>query len=309
MIAASGSPDFVPFPPPVRAGDRVGVAALSGPVDPVRLANGVEGLRALGFEPVLAGNLGFHRGLFAGSDQERLDAFHELAADPSLTAIFFARGGHGLLRVLPSIDWSLLAAHPRAYVGYSDLTPFLHQVVARLGWVAFHGPMVAVELARGLSAAESEQLMRALAGRTDLELPFAAGLRAGRSEGRLLGGCLSMIVATLGTPWQLDLEGGILFWEDVGEPPYRLDRMLTHLTLSGSLARIAGVVAGPCPCAAPQDGNLDWLDPLLDASRHHQGPVAWGLPSGHCTPNYTLPLGRRAVLDVRAGEPCNLLIV
>jgi muramoyltetrapeptide carboxypeptidase len=308
LITASSSPDSVPFPPPVRAGDRVGVAALSGPVDPVRLASGVEGLRALGFEPVLARNLGFHSGLFAGSDQERLDAFHELAADSSLTAIFFARGGHGLLRVLPALDWRLLAAHPRAYIGYSDLTPFLHQVVVRLGWVAFHGPMVAVELARGLSAAESEQLMRSLAGDAGLELPFASGLRSGRSEGRLLGGCLSMIAATLGTPWQLDLDGGILFWEDVGEPPYRLDRMLTHLVLSGSLARIAGVVAGPCPCVAPEDQSLDWLDPLLDASRHHSGPVAWGLPSGHCTPNLTLPLGRPAVLEVRAGEAGRLLI-
>ena len=308
MIAAGGSIQPVPFPPSVRAGDRVGVAALSGPVDPVRLANGMAGLRALGFEPVPARNLGARSGLFAGTDQERVDAFHELAADPSLTAIFFARGGHGLLRVLPLLDWQLLADHPRAYVGYSDLTPFLHQVVVRLGWVAFHGPMVAADMARGLAAAESELLLRALAGESHLELPFAAGLRSGRAEGKLLGGCLSMIAATLGTPWQMDLAGGILFWEDVGEPPYRLDRMLTHLALSGSLAAIAGVVAGPCPCAPPEDQNLDWLDPLLDASRHHQGPVAWGLPSGHCTPNLTLPLGRPALLEVRAGEAGRLLI-
>ena len=284
------------------------MAALSGPVDPDRLARGLDGLRALGFEPVPARNLGARSGLFAGTDAERIEAFHQLAADPSLTAIFFARGGHGLLRVLPAIDWQLLAAVPRAYIGYSDLTPFLHEVVTRLGVVAFHGPMVAVDLARGLSAEETDSLMRALAGDGGLELPFAAGLRSGRAEGRLLGGCLSMIAATQGTPWHMDLAGGILFWEDIGEPPYRLDRMLTHLVLSGSLTGIAGVVAGPCPCAAPEDQNLDWLDPLLDASRHHQGPVAWGLSSGHCTPNLTLPLGRAAVLEVRAGLPGSLLI-
>lgn len=308
MIPTSNSATAVPFPPPVRPGDRVGVAALSGPVDPDRLRSGLENLRGLGFEPVPARNLGARSGLFAGSDQERVEAFHELAADPSLTAIFFARGGHGLLRVLPSIDWPLLAAHPRAYVGYSDLTPFLHQVVARLGVAAFHGPLVAADFARGLSDEESDSLLRALAGESGLEIPFAAGLRSGRAEGRLLGGCLSLITATLGTPWQLDLDGAILFWEDIGEPPYRLDRMLTHLALSGSLRAIAGVVAGSCPCAAPEDANLDWLDPLLDASRHHRGPVAWGLPSGHCTPNYTLPLGRPAVLEVSAGEPGKLSI-
>jgi len=112
-------------PPAVRPGDRVGVAALSSHVDPRRLEQGVAVLRELGFEPVLAGNLDRVDGLFAGSDAERLAAFHELAADESLRAIFFARGGHGLLRVLPRIDWPLLARFPRAYIGYSDLTPFL----------------------------------------------------------------------------------------------------------------------------------------------------------------------------------------
>lgn len=243
------------LPPPVRPGDRVGVAALSGPVDPDRLERGLAALAGLGFEPVPAANLGEREGLFAGGDRRRLDAFHELAADPSLKAIVFARGGHGVTRLLPAIDWDLLAAHPRAYVGYSDLTPFLLAVPARLGLVAFHGPMVAADLARGLSGEESASLLAALAGDYPRAYPLA-GVRGGapgdadgategaEPAGPLLGGCLSLLTALIGTPYQPDLAGSVLFWEDVAEPLYRLDRMLTHLRLSDSLTGIRAMVVG-----------------------------------------------------------------
>src|SRR5690606_33959647 len=131
------------LPPPVRPGDRIGVAALSGTIDPERLERGLAEVVALGFEPVLADNLAQRAGLFAGSDSERLEGLLRLADDPTIPAIFFACVCHGARRLLPAIDWDRLARVPRAYVGYSDLTPFLLQVVERLGLVAFHGPMVA----------------------------------------------------------------------------------------------------------------------------------------------------------------------
>jgi muramoyltetrapeptide carboxypeptidase len=283
----------------VRPGDRVGVAALSGPVDPARLARGLAALSGLGFEPVPAANLGETSGLFAGDDRRRLDAFHELAADPSLTAIFFARGGHGVLRLLPAIDWDLLAARPRAYVGYSDVTPFLLAVVARLGLVAFHGPMVAADLARGIAGEEAASLLAALAG----EYPRAyavEGARAGAgggdpAAGPLLGGCLSLLAALTGTPWLPDLAGAVLFWEDVDEPLYRLDRMLTHLKLSGSLTALSAMVVGH---AEPTDARgappAAWL---ADALAGFAPPLAWGLAAGHRAPNLTLPLGLAARLE------------
>ena len=290
------------LPPPAAPPDRVGVAALSGPVDPDRLARGLAALEALGFEPVPAANLAARDGLFAGSDDERLDAFHELAADPSIRAILFARGGHGVLPLLPRIDWDLLAAHPRAYVGYSDLTPFLLAVVARLGLVAFHGPMVAADLARGLSAAERSSLLGALAGRAPRPLAVSEWLSKGRAEGPLLGGCLSLLTATLGTPWAPDLAGAILFWEDLHEPLYRLDRMLTHLDLSGNLTAVRGMVVGHCrPTDAASDRDPRWPATLRRASRSIAGPRAVGLPAGHGTPNLTLPLGAHARLDTAAG--------
>jgi len=280
------------LPPPAGPGDRVGVAALSGPVDPAKLAAGVESLRRLGFEPVLADNVLFRRGYLAGSDEERLAAFHRLAADPDLRAIFFTRGGYGLMRILPQLDWDLLARFPRAWVGYSDLTPFLMEVVRRLGLVAFHGPLVAGELARGLDAAEEESLLGALAGRYPVEQPFQGWLREGSASGPLLGGCLSLLSATAGTPWLPDLRGAVVFWEEINEAPYRVDRMLTHLRLSGNLEGIAGMIVGHVAGKEEWSGSGAGWPALVDESLSgFSWPLAWGLPTGHVPPNWTLPLG------------------
>ncbi len=286
------------LPPPVGPGDRVGVAALSGPVEPAPLEAGLERLRELGFEPVAAANLGARGGLFAGDDGERLAAFHRLAADPEIKAIFFARGGHGALRLLPEIDWALLERHPRAYVGYSDVTLFLNQLVARLGLAAFHGPMAAVDLAREMTAAERESLLGALRG--DLPQTIAVeplGERPFDVRGPLVGGCLSLLTAGLGTDYRVPTAGAILFWEDVNEPLYRIDRMLTQLRLSGSLTAIRGMVVGsarPSDDRSPSTPDLDQL--LNELNRLSDWPIAVGCASGHCTPNLTLALGLEARL-------------
>lgn len=294
------------LPPPAGPGDRVGVAALSGPVDPARLEAGLAALRRLGFEPVLAENLSSRHGFFAGSDAERLAAFHRLAADPDLSAIFFARGGHGVLRLMPGLDWDLLRRRPRAYVGYSDLTPFLLEIVRRLGFAAFHGPLVAADLARGLDAGEGESLLGALAGRFPSELPVGAWLREGRNggaSGPLLGGCLSLLTATLGTPYFPDLEGALVFWEDVNEAPYKVDRMLTHLGLSGNLAAIKGMIIGHLGGGEDPDwGPENWPALVQESLSHFSWPLVWGLESGHFAPNRTLPLGLPARLEAGSGR-------
>jgi len=318
------------LPPPLRPGDRVGVAALSGPVDAGRLASGLEALRSLGYQPVKASNLGTRKGFFAGSDEERLEAFHQLAADPEVRAIFFARGGYGVLRLLPEIDWRLLSRHPRAYVGYSDLTPFLLQVVERLGLVAFHGPMVAAELAAGLEAAERRSLVGALEGRFPQRFRLAGCEEGPPVEGPILGGCLSLLVSMLGTPFAVDLAGALLFVEDVDELPSRFDRMLTHLRLSGNLTRLKGLIVGhlthrrPAPDRAPgnlrrgreagQGGSVSGasvrgasvdaaLGPLVeDLAARFDWPLAWGLEVGHGRPNLTIPLGMSARLEPAQGR-------
>jgi muramoyltetrapeptide carboxypeptidase len=291
----------VHLPPPAGPGDRVGVAALSGSVAEERLEAGLAELRRLGFEPVLADNVRRRDGLFAGGDAERLAAFHRLAAAPDLSAIFFVRGGHGLLRVLPGIDWDLLRSRPRAWVGYSDLTPFLLEGVRRLGLVSFHGPLVAAELARGLAAAEEESLLGALAGRYPVAQPCSGWLRepaSGEASGLLLGGCLSLLTATLGTPFFPDLERALVFWEDVNEPPYRVDRMLTHLGLSGNLANIAGMIVGHLGGGQESEESApDWPALVGAGVAGFPWPLAWGLESGHLAPNLTLPMGLPARLN------------
>jgi muramoyltetrapeptide carboxypeptidase len=276
------------------------VAALSGPVDPVKLAAGVDALRRLGFEPVLADNVLSRKGFLAGEDADRLAAFHRLAADPDVRAIFFTRGGYGVPRILPGIDWGLLARHPRAYVGYSDLTPFLSEVVRRLGMVAFHGPLVAGELARGLDPQEEASLLGALAGRYPVEPPFQGWLREGSAAGPLQGGCLSLLSATVGTPWFPDFEGAVVFWEEINEAPYRVERMLTHLRLSGNLARIAGMIVGHVegPGAFGAPGGVEgWPALVAESLAGFPWPLAWGLPTGHVPPHWTLPLGLTARLE------------
>lgn len=289
------------LPPPVRPGDRIGVAALSGPVDPERLERGLTTLAALGFEPVPASNLGSRCGLFAGSEEERLRAFHELAADPSLKAIIFARGGWGLLPLLPHLDWALLAARPRAWVGYSDVVPFLLEAVRRLGLATFHGPMVAADLARGLTAEEEESFLGALAGDFPRVIPLAGAEGEGTVEGPLLGGCLSLLVSTLGTPWAADLEGALLFWEDVGEPAYRIDRMLTHMALSNTLGGIRGMIVGQVEAPEGEGAGGSWLERVRGLTAPAPGgqtwPFAWGLAAGHRAVNLTLPLGLPARLE------------
>ncbi len=283
----------------------------------MRLEAGLEALSAAGYEPVQAKNLRARCGLFAGSDRERLEAFHELAADDSVNAVIFARGGSGVLRVLPGIDWTLLSRRPRAYVGYSDLTPFLMQVIARLRLTAFHGPMVAADFARGLSDLEMNSFTQALAGELPIELSLSDQLSAeeiaaetpapnGMVRGPLLGGCLTMLTATLGTPYAPDLEGAILFLEDVGEPLYRFDRMLTHLRLSGSLANLNAVIAGHLDGEGGDPNSAASPEVLLDQLRREAHgfpwPLAWGLAAGHDRPNLTLPLGLTACLDSAAAR-------
>lgn len=290
------------LPPPVTPGAAIGVAALSGIVDGERLDRGVACLEEWGFDPVLAQNLRSADGLFAGSDGERLEGFHRLVADPAIEAVVFARGGHGMLRVLPGIDWQLLARRPKAFVGYSDVTPFLLQVAQRLGLVSFHGPMVAADVARGLDGAEKESFLGCLAGEFPRTLPVPDWPRRGAASGPLLGGCLSLLTATLGTPWAAQLEGAILFWEEVAEPLYRLDRMLTHLRLSGSLERITGMLIGHIawPQEEPRDEAWPWLvKEILKTSRW---PIANGVQCGHSSPNLTLPIGIQARFEPNGDE-------
>ncbi|MFI5042318.1 MAG: LD-carboxypeptidase [Acidimicrobiales bacterium] len=293
-------------PARLRSGDSVGVVAPAGVVDPDRLAAGIRVLESWGLEAVLGAAVFARRAYLAGSDDARLADVQRMIDDPRVRAVFCARGGYGSQRLVPGLDLRKLAAAPKPIVGYSDITALLGAALGA-GVVAIHGPMVATDLARGL-AAHSLDHLRALLTDVDYrwEASVPVAVRPGQATGRLVGGCLSVVVTTLGTPWALDTRGAILFLEDVHESPYRIDRLLTQLRQAGRFTDVAGVVFGTMAGCRTIDG-VGALAVVRDCFADAPYPVGFGLTAGHDPAatgieNLALPLGVPVTLDVDGGR-------
>lgn len=290
----------------LRPGDVVGVAALSGPADPGQLARGCAALEEMGYRVRQASNVGLRSGTLslAGSEAERLAGYRELLLDPGVVAILFARGGYGVTPLLPRLDPAELAANPKIHCGFSDLTALSARLLARCGLPSFHGPLVAADLARGLDPLAAGFFPAMLEGRgpASLPLPDADLLVPGDFEGRLVGGCLSLLAAAVGTGDEFPYEGSVLLIEDVGEEAYRIDRMLVTLRNGGRLAKLSGILIGSLS-AVTFGGAQDppRLRALLAERLGSLGiPVVAGVPAGHGVPNVTLPIGARVAWDGRA---------
>ena len=290
----------VRMPPSIRPGDRIGVVAPAGPVDPTALAQGLEWLEHAGFQVVQGRHLLERRAYLAGADAGRAADLTRMLGDPAIQAVWCARGGYGSHRIVSRIDWRALHRRPKAIVGYSDATVLQSAAWMKAGVSSFYGPTVA-ELGSS-RAFDAGVLMRALAG-DDLrfDLPSSTVLRQGTGEGRLVGGCLAILVSLLGTPYELDTDGAILFWEDVNEEPFRIDRMLAQLRLAGKLKRLRGMVVGRLTgCRALRRGYNVPIEKILgDHLAGTNYPVVTRFPAGHVALKATLPLGRRARLDTR----------
>jgi len=286
-------------PPRLRPGDTIGVVSPAAAVGEEPLRRGCATLEQLGF-PIRLGDhvLDRHRYL-AGADVDRAADLCALWNDPAVRAIFCSRAGYGSGRLFPLLDFPLLARTPKIFLGFSDVTLLLNMFVQRAGLVCFHGPVVAGELATGLTPRSQAHLLKLLTtGFGEDSLAFSTTLRAGAGEGCLLGGCLSVLVATLGTPFALDTDGAILFIEDIGEKPYRIDRMLTQLKHAGKLDRLAGVIFGEMKsCRGGTSDPALLFSVLADVFADYDYPVGFGLPSGHEGENMTLPLGTYVRLD------------
>lgn len=268
------------------------------------LRDGCDALRNLGYRPICQESI-FEKDLyFAGSVHRRAAELEEMFLRDDVRALICARGGYGSNYLLQAINVDKLIAHPKIFVGYSDITTLLTYFLDSMGLVTFHGPMVAKDFANqgGVDLASWDA---ALAGGTRWAVSTsqgsgARGLVDGEGEGVLYGGCLSMLVATLGTPYEIETDDRILFLEDVAAKPFQIDRMLMHLKLAGKLSRLRGIVFGEmldCVQGPTQDYTLE------EVVRRVVGdigiPVAFGLRSGHVTGgNITLPIGVRATLEV-----------
>jgi muramoyltetrapeptide carboxypeptidase len=291
-------------PPRLRPGATIGIAAISGPVAEARLRRGVEALERRGYRVRLASNALAESGFLAGSDEARASGYRELLEDPDVGAIFFARGGYGAVRVLGRLPAERIAARPLIHMGGSDLTAFSAYLRARTGLVSFYGPMPAVEMAgEETDALDWEEV---LSGAVPPPHAFEPSdvLAGGRGEGPLVGGCLSLIASLQGTPEAIDARGAVLFWEDVGEETYRLDRMLTQLERSGTLDRLQAMLIGSISPGARGGGEspeavATWLE---DRFRGAPFPIVRGIPAGHLSRPRTLPLGTAVRLDTEAGR-------
>jgi muramoyltetrapeptide carboxypeptidase len=285
------------------AGDEVGVCAPAGPIEPKLLQAGVLVLEGIGLRVRIDDAVGERQRFTAGSIERRGRGLSNLLGDPNVKAVVAARGGAGSGWLLRDLDPRLFES-PKAFLGCSDLT-FLHLALNRARTVSLHGPMVAGDLGR--NRWDRTSLEQGLFGSgapyqtRDGEL---LSLREGEASGRLLGGCLSILASACGTPWALrpDVEGTLLFLEDVNEPPYRVDRMILQMREAGAFEGVRGIVFGQMPGSqAPEGATYTLEDVILDALGWFEGPIAVGLPSGHTTrPAVTLPLGCGARLQCEA---------
>jgi muramoyltetrapeptide carboxypeptidase len=293
-------------PPALRPGDTVGIVAPASNVRPEHLEAGCAALRELGYKPFYFDSILEHDLYFAGSAARRARELEEMFVRDEVRAIICARGGYGSNYLLDVLDLNKIKAHPKIFVGYSDLTTLLTYFADSAGMITFHGPMVAKDFAHadGVDAVSWE---RALNGSSEWAVDLDSDVKSlvgGSAEGILYGGCLSILVASLGTPYEIRTAGTILFLEDLAAKPFQIDRMLMQLKLAGKLADVQGIIFGEMlDCRQSADTNKDQGYTLEEVVLRVVGdlgvPVAYGLRSGHVSRlNITLPFGVHAALNV-----------
>lgn len=301
----------------LNPGDTVAIVSpASAPPDPNSIDRAVEALERLGFKSLIAPNARQRWGFLAGSDRERADDLMRMFASRKVNGIVCMRGGYGTARLLDRLDYRVIKANPKVFVGYSDITSLHCAFLVCGGLVSFHGPMLNSDFIKPDVPAFTLDGFRRTLMRAEPPGSVCQGytkrtvaiLRPGVVSGPLIGGNISLLCATLGTRWQPDFRRAILFFEDLDEVPYRYDRMLTHLLNAGLLQRVAGIAVGI---------NANCKDPKARKAREYRQtleevlserllpldvPLVTGLPFGHVPHNATLPVGLRATLDANAGD-------
>jgi muramoyltetrapeptide carboxypeptidase len=316
VLAKSTSEGISPMikPKRLKAGDTIGLIAPASNVwqdEDIYFATDV--LKSFGFKVKHSKNLFKRYGYLAGQDKERADDVNTLFADKTVDGIFCIRGGYGTPRILPYIDYDLVKKNPKALIGYSDITALLNAITARTGLITFHGPIAkqnfsdyTLESFKNILFNPSSPielatppLFETKEGTAEQDNRLTV-LHEGKATGRLIGGNLSLMVKLVGSPFEPDYAGKILFLEEVEEAPYRVDGMLTHLWLAGRLDKLAGVVFGKCSdCDATEAPSLSVEQVLRDRLANLDIPVLSGVMIGHIDDLATIPVGALATLDTR----------
>lgn len=281
-------------PPRLKPGDTIGIAAPAGPFDLNKFMKGKTVLESMGYQTIYDESIFQNHGFLAGTDLQRADGVNRLFVDPTVQAIVCARGGYGSLRILPFLDFESIERHPKIFLGFSDISALLATLYDRCGFVSFHGPVVTT-----LANATGETLAvmsRVLTSGTAFELISENGraIKPGVSSGPVAGGNLTTLCHMIGTPFEPRFYGKILLLEDVGEMPYRIDRMLTQMKLAGCFNDISGLILG----AFENCGLIDEIDEIFNHIFEDSDiPILAGLDIGHGEHNLTIPIGLAATLD------------
>jgi len=293
-------------PPALRTGDTVGIVAPASNIRRADLEAGCAALRRAGYIPFYFDSILEQDLYFAGSVERRARELEEMFVRDDVRAIVCARGGYGSNYLLPALDLEKIKAHPKILVGYSDITTLLTYFTDVAGLVTFHGPMVAKDWAHE-NGVDLPSWQAAVSNTTPWDVPAGkgvSGLIEGEAEGVLYGGCLSILVASLGTPYQIKTAGTILFLEDIAAKPFQIDRMLMQLKLGGYLDEVRGIIFGEMLDCVQTTNQGYTLQQVITRIVGDLGvPVAFGIKSGHVTSgNITLPLGVQAKLTVHDGQ-------
>lgn len=305
-------------PAALKPGDTVGLITPGTYVsDPDRLALVQRTVEYFELKPKFGRNVGKRSGYLGGADQDRLDDLHAMFRDPEVKAVFCMRGGVGSARLLDRIDYDLIARYPKIFLGFSDVTSLHLAIHKRTGLVTFHGPVMISAFSEYTQASFRRALFepKPLGSLTNPREPnplrpkhVLRTVRPGRARGRLVGGNLTLLTQLMGTPFEVETRGRILFLEDVEEQPYNIDRMLTQLRLAGKFDGVAGVVWGECSDCVPREYKPSFestfstgevVDQVLGQLKV---PVLSGLTIGHTDDQLTLPLGVMASLNANSGE-------
>ncbi len=292
-------------PKKLQHGDLIGILSpASSPDDLSRIEKGVKYLEKRGYRVKVAEHVGKNHGYLAGTDTERLSDLHGLFQNKEVKAIFCVRGGYGTPRLLDKVDYKKIKNNPKIFVGYSDITALQMAFLKNAGLVTFGGPMLAVDLYDDVNPYAEDFFWRLLTSEKKMgkvilpENENIFKLTKGNAHGMLVGGNLALVAGLIGTPYLPNFKNSILFLEDVGELPYRIDRMLSQLKLSGALKNIAGVILGSfsdCNEHDPMKKTLSLGEVIDDYFGHLNIPVIYNFPHGHIPAKATLPFG----IDVR----------
>ncbi|MFZ5965955.1 MAG: S66 peptidase family protein [Bacillota bacterium] len=297
-------------PRPLKQGAMIGLTAPAGAADYEDVIKAVSAIKEMGFEIKIGESCYARHGYLAGNDHQRANELNKMFSDTSIQAIICLRGGYGTPRILDKLDYKMIKNNPKVFIGYSDITALHIAITQKSELITFHGPMAASDMGKGLDDFSKQSLIRAVFhGKSKGNMTNPEGEKIGcfvegQAVGRITGGNLSLIASTIGTPYEIDTRNKILFLEDVGEEPYRIDRMLCQLLLARKLHDAAGIILGDWKQCEPEEPSksLSLLEVFHEIICPLQKPTVFNVKAGHCSPMLTIPLGVKCSLDASIGK-------